>query len=168
MPNEGCCPLAIVLLKDIGGEAVDRWRAMAKRRGDEGGRVTPYQSAMERHPEMVKAIGMVSIEIANLDVMMAELLAALLNKPSDVGHVIYHAPRSERVRLDIVEAVVKEMFQDVEPHQHMVFTGAFAEMQEPMDRMMRDLDTREGVLRRLNEIKSFADIYTAVTKLKKS
>ena len=72
----------------------------------------PYQSAMERHPEMVKAIGMVSIEIANLDVIMADLLAALLNKPTDVGHVIYHAPRSERVRLDIVEAVVKEMFQD--------------------------------------------------------
>jgi hypothetical protein len=31
---------------------------------------------MERHPDMVKAIGMVSIEIANLDVMTAELLAA--------------------------------------------------------------------------------------------
>jgi hypothetical protein len=78
-----------------------------------------YVSAMERHPEVVKAIGMVSIEIANLDVMMAELLAALLNKPSDIGHVIYHAPRSERVRLDIVDAVVKEMFQDTElqePH----------------------------------------------------
>jgi hypothetical protein len=74
----------------------------------------PYQSAMERHPEMVKAIGMVSIETGNLDVMMAELLAALLNKPSDIGHVIYHAPRGERVRLDIVEAVIREMFGDEE------------------------------------------------------
>lgn len=88
--------------------------AMTKEAGEKAGRPQPYQSAMEHHPEMVRAIGMVSIEIANLDVMMAELLAALLNKPSDLGHVIYHAPRGERVRLDIVEAVVKEMFQDEE------------------------------------------------------
>lgn len=73
----------------------------------------PYQSSLERHPDIVQAIGMVNIEIGNLDVVLADLLAVLLNKPSAIGQVIYHAPKGEMARIAIVEDVVAYMFIDV-------------------------------------------------------
>ncbi len=33
-----------------------------------------YQSVLERHPEHVHAIGMISIEMANLDIFLGEML----------------------------------------------------------------------------------------------
>jgi hypothetical protein len=72
----------------------------------------PYQSALERHPDVVKAIGMANIEIGNLGFMFGKLLACLINKSEHLGQVIYHAPRGETARLHIVADVIKFMFRE--------------------------------------------------------
>ena len=38
----------------------------------------PYQSVLERFPDHAKAIGMTSIEIANLDIFLGYLFGAIL------------------------------------------------------------------------------------------
>ena len=75
----------------------------------------PYQSSLERHPDIVQAIGMVTIEVGNLDVMLGDVLAVLLNKPRRMGQVIYHATRGEMGRIAIIKDVVAYMFEDVVP-----------------------------------------------------
>ena len=67
----------------------------------------PYQSTLERFPEHVKAIGMISIEMANLEIMLAEVLAAALNLPSEVAQAMYFAPQAAMARLSILEAVAE-------------------------------------------------------------
>ncbi|MEQ1719030.1 MAG: hypothetical protein ABL907_24100 [Hyphomicrobium sp.] len=65
----------------------------------------PYQSTMERHPEHVRAIGMISIELANLEVHLADLLGVMLNRSKAIAHSIYFTPRANIARIDIIIAV---------------------------------------------------------------
>jgi hypothetical protein len=70
----------------------------------------PFQSSLEKYPEHVRAIGMISIESANLDIMFSDLLAAVLDIPEQISHAIFLTPRSATVRVEIFENVAKYAF----------------------------------------------------------
>jgi hypothetical protein len=69
-----------------------------------------FQSVLERHPEHVKAIGMISIEVANLEVALGELLAALLHVIPEIGHTIYLTPQSNMARISMIANVAADSF----------------------------------------------------------
>lgn len=70
----------------------------------------PFQSTLEKHPEHVKAIGMISIESGNLDIMIADLLSVVLGIREPIGHAIYLTPRSATAQIEIFENVAKYAF----------------------------------------------------------
>jgi hypothetical protein len=76
------------------------------------GMIPPTKSALEQHPEHVQAIGMVSIEVANLEINLGELLAALLHIDAYFGRLVYLTPQSFAGRLAILRNVVKEHIND--------------------------------------------------------
>jgi hypothetical protein len=61
----------------------------------------PY-SPLERFPEHVKAIGMITIELGILEVMFTKLLSAILRTDEATGAIILMSTKSTRARLDIV------------------------------------------------------------------
>jgi hypothetical protein len=62
------------------------------------------ESALEKFPEYARLIGMVNIEISNLETTMGRL--SLLNVHGSVGQTIYLTPKSAFARLEILENVV--------------------------------------------------------------
>jgi hypothetical protein len=72
------------------------------------GTVLPPPSTLEKHPDHVHAIGMISIEIGNLEINLAELLAALLHIDRHFGRVVYLTPQSFSGRLNILKNVMKD------------------------------------------------------------
>jgi hypothetical protein len=66
-----------------------------------------YRSSLERRPKFVKAIGMISIENSSLEVLLAELLAALLGVHGDFGILIYFTPKAAIPRLDMIDNVTE-------------------------------------------------------------
>jgi hypothetical protein len=66
-----------------------------------------YRSSLERRPKFVKAIGMISIENSSLEVLLAELLSALLGIHGDFGILIYFTPKAAIPRLDMITNVVE-------------------------------------------------------------
>ncbi len=71
----------------------------------------PYQSFLERHPEHVKAIGMIAVEMANLELLLSRLLGALLDINQATAEAIYYSPQATGPRLAIVENVVGELLK---------------------------------------------------------
>jgi hypothetical protein len=69
----------------------------------------PYQTIMEEFPDHLKAIGTLAVEIVNLEVMLADLLAAMLRIPRRVGHEIYFSPRANSVRVQILQNTAAEL-----------------------------------------------------------
>lgn len=65
------------------------------------------ESGLEQFPEHVHAIGMISIESANLELALADLLGAALNISRRVAHAIYFTPRAAALRLEILQAAAK-------------------------------------------------------------
>ena len=70
-----------------------------------------WKSTLEGRPEFVNAIGMISIENANLEAALADLLAGVLNVRDDVGRAIYFEPRAAILRIDILDAAAKSRFR---------------------------------------------------------
>lgn len=60
-------------------------------------------SPLEGYPEHVRAIGMISIEIANLETSLGELLGSLLHISVENGRLVYLSPQSAMGRLAILE-----------------------------------------------------------------
>jgi hypothetical protein len=69
-----------------------------------------WQSVLERHPKHVHAIGMISIEQANLDVMLSDLLAIILDVPRHLGQAVFLTPNSATARIQILKNVAKVAF----------------------------------------------------------
>lgn len=67
----------------------------------------PYQSMLERYPEHVKAIGMIAVEMTNVEVLLADLLGAMLNLRRPIAEAIYFSPQSTGPRLSIVKNAAK-------------------------------------------------------------
>lgn len=75
-------------------------------------KTSPGMSTLERrHPEHVRAIGMISIENANLEHSLARLFATMLFISVPVGHAIYLTPKSAIARIEIFENAAKRALQ---------------------------------------------------------
>jgi hypothetical protein len=72
----------------------------------------PYQSVLERFPDHAKAIGMTSIEIANLDIFFGYLFGAILRIGQDAGAAIYLTPKSNLARLELIESAINALLAD--------------------------------------------------------
>lgn len=68
-------------------------------------RIGPYASPLEEHQEYVQAVGMLTIEIACLERMLANLLGAVLNVDMAIAEAIYLTPKSNMVRIEILANV---------------------------------------------------------------
>ena len=77
-----------------------------KDRGD-----VPYQSTLERHPEHVKAIGMIAIEMGNLEVILARLFGALLDIDQVLADAIFYTPQATGPRIALVANLADEILQ---------------------------------------------------------
>lgn len=64
------------------------------------------RSVLERHPKYAQSIGMISAEVAVLDIVLGELLAALLHIGPGFGRTIYLTPHASSARLKILENVL--------------------------------------------------------------
>jgi hypothetical protein len=62
----------------------------------------PYSPLID-YPDHVMAIGMISIELGNLETMLGELLGSLLHISPHNGRLIYLSPQSGFGRLAILE-----------------------------------------------------------------
>jgi hypothetical protein len=66
-----------------------------------------WRSSLEDRPEYVRQIGMVSIENANLEMALAELLGRALALPQRIARAVYFAPKAATARLDVFDAAVE-------------------------------------------------------------
>ncbi len=64
-----------------------------------------FQSSLEQYPDHVKAIGMISVEQANLEIKLAQLLGALLNLDPVLADAVYFSPQATGARISIIENV---------------------------------------------------------------
>lgn len=78
---------------------------------------SPVASRMEDHPEHVKAIGMISIEIANMEGHIALWLMPLLEIDAHQARIIYFTPKASIARLEIIENLIGSL---AEEHQRTV------------------------------------------------
>lgn len=74
----------------------------------------PLESALEKHPDHVHAIGMISIEIANMEGSIALLLMPLLDINGHRARIIYFTPKASIARLEIVQNLI-----DTLPKEHV-------------------------------------------------
>ena len=70
--------------------------------------VTKHQLA--KHPEYVTAIGMIALEIVDLELELSVLFARMLMVSPKVGESIYMTPKNDRARLDILENAAATLF----------------------------------------------------------
>jgi hypothetical protein len=68
-------------------------------------------SALERHPAYPKALGILSAEIGVLEMLLGELLGAVLGVAPHVGQIIYNSPQSYTGRLDILSNVISAVLR---------------------------------------------------------
>jgi hypothetical protein len=68
-------------------------------------KLSPHESILERFPDHAKAIGMISVEMANLDIFLGELLGGILRIHPDIGRTIYLTPKSAFTRIEIIENI---------------------------------------------------------------
>jgi hypothetical protein len=78
----------------------------------------PYQSPLEHRPRYVRAIGMITVEITNLEIFLGDMLSVLLHIHPDIGRTVYLSPHSATARLDILENVRDRVLtKDGPPHR---------------------------------------------------
>jgi hypothetical protein len=68
----------------------------------------PYVTVLEREPEYLRAIGTLAVEIVNVEVMLAYLLAAITRLSVKIADAMYFAPQAMGARIPIVAGVVRE------------------------------------------------------------
>jgi len=70
--------------------------------------VSKHQLA--KYPDYVAAIGMIALEVVDLELVLSVLLARTLMVTPKVGESIYMTPKGDRARLDILENVAQTVF----------------------------------------------------------
>ena len=70
-------------------------------------RPPPYESPLRRYPEYTQAMGILTIEIAALEMIMAESLAAILEVDVNTAEAIYLTPNGATVRVNILAHVAE-------------------------------------------------------------
>jgi len=71
-------------------------------------------SVMTQFPDYVSQIGMITIELANLESSLADLLGAILGVGADVAHAIYFTPKAVIPRVEVLINVQKALHPDEE------------------------------------------------------
>lgn len=74
--------------------------------------VPPYQTVLERFPKHAKAIGIATVEMANLDIFISYLFSVVLKVPIAVGSSIFLIPISSTARLQMLETAIDGMLED--------------------------------------------------------
>jgi len=69
-----------------------------------------WESSLEDHPEYVHAIGMISIENANLESGLSDLFSSIIGVSPRVGYAIYLTPKSAIARIEIFENATNAAF----------------------------------------------------------
>lgn len=64
-----------------------------------------WSSLMEKHPKHAHAIGMLSIEIAEMEFHLARLLGRLISSTPEVAEAIYFTYKAAMPRIDLLENV---------------------------------------------------------------
>jgi hypothetical protein len=72
-------------------------------------KAAPPTSSLESFPKHVHAIGMISIELANLEILLGRMLAALLRIPPGLGEILYLTPRTGMGRIEVLENIAREV-----------------------------------------------------------
>lgn len=70
---------------------------------------------MAHFPAHLQAIGLISVEISSMEVMLGDLLGALLNLSPDESHLIYFTPKAAIARIDVLVNVVECNTFDAHP-----------------------------------------------------
>ena len=65
----------------------------------------PHASVMEDYPDYVCVIGMITIELGNLESSLADLLAEILGVDGEVAHSIYFTPKAVIPRVEVLTNV---------------------------------------------------------------
>jgi hypothetical protein len=83
---------------------------MSAKAADHSGKTHLHTSTLEGSPEHVQAIGMIAIEISNLEISLGDLLGALLHVNPSIGRIVYLTPQAVAARLKIIENVSDASF----------------------------------------------------------
>lgn len=67
-----------------------------------------YKSPLENHPDIVKAIGMVTIESSVLDLMIGRMLGGILGIEEAFSTAIYLTPKSAFARIEMIKNAINE------------------------------------------------------------
>jgi hypothetical protein len=63
-----------------------------------------FKSVLEtKAPEHLRGIGLIAVEVTNLEHSLGTLLAAIIDAPEDFGHIIYLTPKAAIARLEVLE-----------------------------------------------------------------
>lgn len=65
-----------------------------------------FVSVLERHPQHVLSLGMISIEIANLEIFLGQLLGAVLHIDQYIAEAVYLTPRAAIARIEVLRNAV--------------------------------------------------------------
>jgi hypothetical protein len=72
-----------------------------------------WETPLAAYPEHVRAIGFITIEISTLEIMLGDLLAALLDLDHKYGHIIYFTPKAAMARVDMIVNLAASPHLDV-------------------------------------------------------
>src|SRR5882672_5900942 len=89
------------------------------------GRSMAWQSALEKHPEHVRLIGMIAVESGNLEIALASLLGRMVMISPRVGRAVYLTLQAAHARLDILKNAAKAAFD--RPARSKVLSKQYAE-----------------------------------------
>jgi hypothetical protein len=78
------------------------------------------RSVLERFPKHVRAIGMISVELGNLEARLGDLLGVLLHIDSHFGRVVFLTPHSAAGRISILKNVLRDtLMEESEGFEHI-------------------------------------------------
>jgi hypothetical protein len=72
----------------------------------------PFRSVLADHSQHVHAIGMISVELANLEMYMGQMLGALIGIDRKLAEIIYLTPKTGFGRIEVLENVVAHVLAD--------------------------------------------------------
>jgi hypothetical protein len=71
--------------------------------------IKPRVSPLERFPDHVRAIGMITIEMCNLEASLCHLLGAILAIEEPLAGALFFSPKTTRGRIEMLENVLDEL-----------------------------------------------------------
>lgn len=70
---------------------------------------SPIESELAKHPDHVLAIGMISIEMAHLEISIAHLFGTVINVGAHTARLIYFTPKAAIPRLEVVSNTTNQL-----------------------------------------------------------